>query len=130
MLTVKNPPSVAAPAGFYSHSIEIPANARWLVTAGQVGIRPDGSLPEGFEAQHDQVWQNTVAILNDSGFGVEDIVRLNVYSTDPSGLKFLTTHREKYLSPDHIPTSTWVVISQLANPDWVVEMETIAAKAE
>ena len=129
MLTVKNPPSVAAPNGFYSHSIEVPANARWLVTAGQAGVRPDGTLPEGFEAQLDQVWKNTVAFLNDSGFGVEDIVRLNVYSTDPSGLKFLATHREKYLSPNHIPTSTWVVISQLANPDWVVEMETIAAKA-
>jgi hypothetical protein len=26
-------------------------------------------------------------------------------------------------------TSTWVVVSKLANPQWVVEMETVAAKA-
>jgi len=130
MLTVSNPSTIAAPAALYSHSIQIPANARWLVTAGQVGVRPDGSLPEGFEAQHDLVWQNTVAILNDAGFGVEDIVRLNVYSTDPDGLPFLKIHREKYLSPDHTPTSTWVVVSQLANPAWKVEMETIAAKVD
>jgi len=130
MLKTSNPSSVAAPVGFYSHSIEIPANARWLITAGQVGVRPDGTLPEGFEAQHDLVWQNTVAVLNDAGFGVEDIVRLNVYSTDPAGLPFLTEHRKKYLNPNHTPTSTWVVVSQLANPNWKVEMETIAAKAD
>ena len=130
MLTTRNPSTVAPPAGMYSHSVEVPANARWLVTAGQVGIRPDGTTPEGFEAQHDQIWQNTVAILNDAGFGVEDIVRINVFSTDPTGLQHVVAHRKKYLHPDHTPGSTWLVISQLANPQWVVEMETIAAKAD
>jgi len=130
MLTTRNPSTVAPPAGIYSHSVEVPANARWLVTAGQVGTRPDGTVPEGFEAQHDQIWQNTVAILKDAGFGVEDIVRINVYSTDPTGLQYVKAHREKYLKPGHTPASTWLVISQLANPKWVVEMETIAAKAD
>jgi 2-iminobutanoate/2-iminopropanoate deaminase len=130
MLITRNPSTIAPPAAMYSHSVEVPANARWLVTAGQVGLLPDGSMPEGFEAQHDQIWQNTVAILNDAGFGVEDIVRLNVFSTDPSGLQHVMAHRKKYLSPDHTPASTWLVISQLANPAWVVEMETIAAKAD
>lgn len=129
MLKTRNPSSVAPPAGVYSHVVEVPPNARWLVTAGQVGVRPDGTLPEGFEAQHDQIWQNTLAILQDAGMGPENIVRLNVYSTDPDGLAFLKTHREKYLRPGHIPASTWVVVKQLANPKWVVEMETIAAKA-
>ena len=67
------------------------------------------SVPEGFEAQHDQIWQNTLAILADAGMGPEDIVRLNVYSTDPDGLRFLKVHREKYLKPGHTPASTWVV---------------------
>jgi enamine deaminase RidA (YjgF/YER057c/UK114 family) len=43
-------------------------------------------------------------------------------------LKFLKVHREKYLKAHHIPASTWVVVSRLANPAWVVEMETVAAK--
>jgi enamine deaminase RidA (YjgF/YER057c/UK114 family) len=129
MLKTNNPKSVAPPVGIYSHSVEVPPNARWLYTAGQVGIRPDGSLPQGFEAQHEQIWQNTLAILADAGMGAENIVRLNVYSTDPEGLKFLKVHREKYLKPGHVPASTWVVVSRLANPAWVVEMETIAAKA-
>jgi 2-iminobutanoate/2-iminopropanoate deaminase len=128
VLKANNPTTIAPPAAMYSHSVEIPPGARMLYTAGQVGLRPDGSLPEGFEAQHDQIWQNTLAILADAGMGPEDIVRLNVYSTDPDGLKFLKVHREKYLNPGHTPTSTWVVVRQLARPEWVVEMETVAAK--
>ena len=128
MLKATNPAGIAPPAAFYSHSVEVPPNARWLYTAGQVGIRPDGTLPEGFEAQHDQIWQNTLAILAAAGMGPENIVRLNVYTTDPDGLKYLKPHREKYLKPGHVPASTWVVVSRLAQPGWVVEMETIAAK--
>lgn len=130
MLRTNNPATVAPPVAMYSHSVEIPPNARWLITAGQVGIRPDGTTPETFEDQHDQIWQNTLAILKDSGFGPEHIVRINVYSTDPEGLKYVRPHREKYLAPGHVPASTWVVVSALAQPQWVVEMETIAAKPE
>jgi 2-iminobutanoate/2-iminopropanoate deaminase len=129
LLKTNNPTAVAPPVAMYSHSVEIPPNARWLFTAGQVGLRPDGTLPDGFEAQHDQIWQNTLAILADAGMGPEDIVRINVYSTEADGLKYVRAHREKYLAPGHTPASTWVVVSQLANPKWVVEMETIAAKA-
>ncbi len=128
MLKTNNPAGIAPPAAMYSHSVEVPPNARWLYIAGQVGMRPDGTLAEGFEAQHDQIWQNTLAILADAGMGPEDIVRLNVYSTDPEGRKFLTPHRKKYLSPGHVPASTWVVVSRLAMPEWLVEMETVAAK--
>ena len=95
MLVTRNPANIAPPAAMYSHSVEIPPNARWLVTAGQVGVTPEGTVPEGFEAQHDLIWQNTLAILEDAGFGPEHIVRLNVYSTDPSGLQYLMPHREK-----------------------------------
>lgn len=128
MLIRRNPTTVAPPVGAYCHSVEIPPNARCLTIAGQVGIRPDGTLAEGFEAQHDQVWQNTIAILAAAGMGPEHLVHLNVYSTDPAGLKFLTLHRKKYLHPDHTPSSTWVVVVGLANPAWVVEMEAVAAK--
>ena len=44
MLKTRNPPTVAPPAAMYSHSVEIPPNARWLYTAGQVGVRLDGPI--------------------------------------------------------------------------------------
>jgi hypothetical protein len=70
---------------------------------GRTGASP------GFEAQHDQIWQNTLAVLGDAGMGAEDFVRLNLYSTYPDGLKYVMAHRKKYLNPGHTPASTWVV---------------------
>ena len=130
MLIARNPKSIAKPVGAYSHSVEIPAGARWLSIAGQTGIRPDGTLAEGFEAQHEETWKNVLAILEDANMGPENLVHLNVYATDPTGIRFLKPHREKFLPKGYLTTSTWVVVSALANPNWLVEMEALAAKVD
>jgi len=130
MLIARNPQSIAKPVGAYSHSVEIPAGARWLSIAGQAGIRPDGTLAEGFEAQHEETWKNVLAILEDANMGPENLVHLNVYSTDPTGIRFLKPHREKFLPAGYLTTSTWVVVSALAIPNWLVEMEALAAKVD
>ena len=128
MLIARNPKTVASP-GLYSHSVEIPPNARWLYVAGQIGKKPDGSMPESLEEQDEQIWNNTLLILEDAGYGVQDIVKLNVYSTDPKALPIHMKHRKFYLHDNHIPASTWANIDQLALPEILIEMETIAAKA-
>jgi hypothetical protein len=75
--------------------------------------------------------QEAVAVLWRPVQGVQQQgLVANVYSTDPDGLQFVRAHREKYLKPDHTPASTWVVVSRLANPKWVMDMETVAAKGE
>ena len=130
MLTTRNPEAIARHGGLYSHSVEVPPNARWLYVAGQVGIRPDGTMPESIGEQDEQMWQNTLLVLKDAGFGVADIVKLNVYSTDPNALPIHAKHRAEHLDDGHIPASTWVVISELANPKILIEMETVAAKAD
>lgn len=130
MLITRNPETTASPPeGRYSHSVEAPPNARWLHLAGQVGITPDGTLPESLEEQDDQIWKNTILTLEDAGFGVEDIVKLTVFSTDPNALPIHMRHRAQYLNSDHAPASTWLNISSLARPELLIEMETIAAKA-
>lgn len=128
MLKTLVPSTIAPPNGIYSHGVVVPPNARWLYTAGQVGVKPDGSIPDGFAAQHEVAWSNMVAVLASGGMGVGDIVRLNVYSTDPTGLAVMREQRKQFLKPGHIPPSTWVVVQQLANPMWVVEIEAVAAK--
>jgi enamine deaminase RidA (YjgF/YER057c/UK114 family) len=38
-------------------------------------------------------------------------------------------HRAQYLDSDHTPASTWLNISSLARPEFLIEMEAVAAKA-
>lgn len=129
MLITRNPEATASPPNNrFSHSVEIPPNARWLYLAGQVGITPDGSTLKTLEEQDDQIWKNTILTLEDAGFGVEDIVKLTVFSTDPDGIDIHMKHRAQYLNSSHTPASTWLNISSLATPALLIEMETIAAK--
>lgn len=129
MLKTQNPDTMPPPAALYSQVVEIPANARFVFLAGQVGMRPDGTVTEGFEEQHRQAWRNCVAGLEAAGMGVEDIVRINVYATEASDIQHLAAGRAEFLG-DHLPCSTWIVVKSLAQPGWVVEQEIIAAKAD
>lgn len=35
---LSQPPTVAKPASSYSQVVEVPANARWLLISGQIGV--------------------------------------------------------------------------------------------
>lgn len=125
---IHNPSGVAAPLGAYSHGIEVPPNARWLYIAGQVGIAPDGKVGDTFARQAELVWQNILAILKSAGMGPEDLVKVNTYLTRPQDMAESRTARAKALGNAR-PASTLVVISALAAPEYLIEVEAHAAKA-
>ena len=81
MLKIFNPKTTAAPVGSYSHGVEVPPNARWLYIAGQVPVRPDGSIPETIEEQTEVVMQNIMQVLIAAGMGISDVVKVNSYLT-------------------------------------------------
>ena len=128
MLKIHNPKSVAAPIGTYSHGIEAPPDARWLHVAGQIGVRPDGSVPATLEEQTEVVWQNILAVLADAGMGIGDVVKITSFLTRFENFPKFAQVRAKYLG-SHRPASTLLVISSLARPEFLVEVEAIAAKA-
>ena len=80
----KIPATVAPPmpGAFYAHSVEVPAGADWVLVSGQLGARPDGSVPETFDEQIEWCWKNIVAVLADSGLGVADLVKVTTFLTD------------------------------------------------
>ena len=127
MIRLHTPNTIAAPASRYRHGAEAGPNARWLHVSGQVGSNADGSLAEGFEAQCHRVWQNTLAVLEESGMGVKDIVKVNTLLMSRENLAQMREIRDSYLG-DHPAASTLSIVAGLAHPDWLVEMETIAAQ--
>ncbi|HEX7968188.1 MAG TPA: RidA family protein [Stellaceae bacterium] len=123
-----NPSTVAAPTGPFSHGVEVPANARWLHISGQVGVAPDGSVPAGFEAQAEQCWRNVKAVLAAAGMGVENLVKCTHFITRAENVAAYGKVRARQLGEAR-PASTLLVISALARPDLLVEVEAVAAKA-
>ena len=97
MLNVHNPRSIAAPIGTYSHGIEVPPGARWLYVAGQIGVRPDGSVPATIEEQTELVWQNILAVLADAGMGIGDVVKITSFLTRHENFPRFAQVRAKFL---------------------------------
>jgi 2-iminobutanoate/2-iminopropanoate deaminase len=122
------PDTVAAPAGPYSHGVEIPANARVLYLAGQIGNARDGTMPADVEGQADQCWKNIRAVLAAAGMGVEHLVKCTHFLTRAEDVPAYGKVRTRHLGEAR-PASTLLVISALARPGMLVEVEAIAAKA-
>ncbi|HSE76991.1 MAG TPA: RidA family protein [Alphaproteobacteria bacterium] len=128
MLTPHTPPTIAPPAALYVHGMETPANARWLLISGQVGVHPDGRIGRDAREQAEIVWANIVAILASAEMGVRDIVKLTSYVVGREHLAPLREVRERILA-GHKPASTLLIVAGLAQPQWLVEVEVYAARA-
>ncbi len=122
------PDTIAPPLAAYSHGIEIAPNARVLHTAGQVGILPDGTTPEGIEAQTEATWVNLMAILESAGMGIDDVVKVTTYVTNEDDFWPMAKVRARFFG-DARPASTGIVVKALAKQEWLVEVELVAAKA-
>ena len=53
-----------------------------LYLSGQIGNRPDGTLPEGIEAQSRQVMDNIGGVLKSAGLSFSDVVKCTVMIDD------------------------------------------------
>lgn len=123
-VTRSNPAAVRAPTG-YTHAIEVRHPERWLVISGQVGVAPDGSIPDNGEGQITQALANLRAVLEANGMGVTNIVKTTVFLTDRELLTAFRTMRSAVLG-DHAPASTLLFVAGLADPRFVVEIEAEA----
>ena len=130
MLKRHNPATVVeAFGGGYSQALEIQPGARLLFTAGQVGVAPDGTTADGFAAQADQTWANILALLAEGGMGVDDIVKITGYIVGHENFPAYAAARKKALGGIR-PASTAIIVPALALPEWVVEIEAVAAKMD
>ena len=129
MLKKHNPETVATPLSSYSHGVEVPPNARWICLSGQIAIALDGSTPSGIEAQSRLVFENIKNILQSADMDLEDLVRLNVYIVNPDDMAGFRTVRDEYVGSVKC-ASTMIVIAGLAKPEFLIEIEAIAAKAD
>ncbi|AKQ63789.1 Endoribonuclease L-PSP [Myxococcus hansupus] len=119
-----NPPDRAAPE-FYSQAIEVTDAKRTLYISGQVGVAPDGSVPEGIEAQARQALANLNALLEQAGMTNRNIVKTTIYLTDAAHLPgFMAAGAGTLASPP--PATTLLIVKALAAPPLLIEIEAIA----
>jgi reactive intermediate/imine deaminase len=97
----------------------------WLYVSGQVPMI-NGELVSGnIVAQSQQAIRNLLSILDEAGYGTEDVVRCGVWLEDPRDFaSFNTVFKEHFGS--HPPARACVVSSMVI--DCKVEIDCVAYK--
>lgn len=122
--SIINPPTVAPP-GPYSHGVAVSGATRTLYVSGQVGIKPDGSLAEGIEAQTKTAFENLTAVITHAGMTMQDIVKLTIYLVDPETTPGFMQAGGPFLT-NPPPAITLLFVKGLINPALLVEIEAVA----
>jgi enamine deaminase RidA (YjgF/YER057c/UK114 family) len=124
--TAYQPPDVFVPAGkTYSHGIIVEAR-RTLYVAGQTSRDAQGKVVCKGDAagQTRQVLENMKKVIEGAGGRMEDVVKTTVYITDIRHREAVGRVRQEFFKGD-APANTLLVISGLADPDFLVEIEAI-----
>jgi enamine deaminase RidA (YjgF/YER057c/UK114 family) len=121
------PAAIGKPVAAYSHGVLSTTPERILFTAGQVGIAPDGKIAQGIDAQLEQIYENIQIILKDGGMGMADVVQVRIYLTDQSQVLPNRAALSKWLGSVN-PAATTVIVKSLVSPDFLVEIEAVAAR--
>ncbi len=90
------------------------------------GIWKDGQLTRDVEGQVRQVWANLEKAVIAAGGTLKDIAKTTTYVVGAENLGKVLNARLALLPAEGRPTSTTLVVAGLADPDLLVEVETIA----
>ena len=123
--TVINPPALAKPTG-YSYAIKKSGTPVFI--SGQVALDAEGKLvgENDAAAQTEQVFTNLQAVVEGCGGTMADIVKITIFVTDPSYRPAVAAARLKWFKEGEWPASTYLVVSALAVPTMLVEIEAVA----
>ena len=125
VITPSNPPGVHDTGGRYTHAMLVEGARRRLVISGQVGIAPDGAILDGPEAQIPQALANLGTILKAHDMGPSDVVKTTAFLTYRAHIPVLREARRTFFG-EHVSASTLLIVSGLADPKFVFEIEAEA----
>lgn len=122
-----DPDTITKPASRYTQAVRHKLGGERLVLSGQIGVRPDGTVESGLEAQMERAWSNVLEIFKAAGFETHHMIKAVVYVTVPGSVGPFRAVRDRMLA-GHVCAMTYLEISGLARPEYLVEIEAEAVK--
>lgn len=121
VISTANAPAAIGP---YSQAIEVNG---MVFTSGQIPVNPaTGEIPEGIEAQAEQVMTNIKNLLQAAGTSMENVIKTTVFIKEMDDFGKVNAVYEKYFEGD-CPARSCVEVARLPK-DVLMEMEAIALK--
>ena len=127
-ITRINPKDISKPFANYSHVVTAEGAQKLVFAAGQVAADVDGKVlpPDDFDAQARMVMQNLTNALAAGGAQLSDVTKVTIYICNPHDVPKARGILQSYFGA-HPPGSTLCILRGLANPNFLVEIEAIAA---
>jgi enamine deaminase RidA (YjgF/YER057c/UK114 family) len=101
-----------------------------LFISGIPGFDGYGALPDGFEAQFNNVVTNIKRVLTEAGVSVRDLVKVNVLLTRAGDVAAMNALYAGAFGPPPYPARTTCVVHSLPDPKMLIEIEGVASLAE
>ena len=125
-----NPTELGSPPG-YSQIVDV-AGSRLVFIAGQTAVNAAGEVvgKGDFAAQADQVFRNIGIALKAVGCTASNLIKLTVFLRDMGNLGAYREARNRFfvtVSPVAAPAVTLIEVSRLYGPDFLIEIEAVAA---
>ena len=114
------------PFSNYAQGIEVAPGSRIVHVSGQVGATVTGDIPDDPARQHELAWENALAVLEAAGMDHTNVVDAHVYITERSHIGLYRETRDRKLK-GHRSAATLLIVSGLADPRLVVEVDLVAA---
>jgi reactive intermediate/imine deaminase len=126
MKEIIRPDKLPEPKAPFSYGI-LTSPGKLLFIAGQTPINEKGEIVGvgDFEAQARQVFENVKAVVEAAGGSFADIVKVTIYITDAKYRPELDRVRKAFYGTTP-PTSTLLIVSGLAQKEYLLEVESIA----
>jgi enamine deaminase RidA (YjgF/YER057c/UK114 family) len=111
----------------YSQVVSV-ESARMIYVSGQIARDSEGKVigKGNMRAQIEKVAENVERCLKAAGAGMQDIVKMIAYVTDIDEYSKHVDLRARYFGAA-APASATVEVRKLAGPDYMVEIEVVAA---
>jgi enamine deaminase RidA (YjgF/YER057c/UK114 family) len=123
-----NPKEISKPFSSYSHVVTAEGAQKLVFCAGQVAADVDGNVlpPDDFDAQAKMVMDNLTNALAAGGAKLSDVTKITIYIVNPHDVPNARKVLQTYFTP-HPPGSTLCILRGLAHPNFLLEIEAIAA---
>lgn len=119
-------PTEVKPVGPYKLATRM-EGGRLLYIAGQVARDAEGNVlaPGDIRTQAREVFQNVQRVLQASGGDIPNLLKMTTYITRLEDFPVVAEVRRAFF-PGELPASTLIVVTGLAQPELLIEVEGMA----
>ena len=125
-----NPPELFPSLQYGFSQIAPSTGGKTIYLSGQVAWDANQQIvgPGDLGIQTRQTLQNIETAMRIAGGHLTDVISMRIYIVEATLAEnhHVSEALKEFFPPEHAPTTTWIGVPALANPDFLVEIEAIA----